>query len=113
MNFDSLKLTRLLSCGVQAVSSFPRHARCIVGETKDSPDLKNKHKQIAVLQPFVDFCVWKELRPLLQIWIGVIRLYLYLLIIHMRPDLDLLQVCLFSILLSRLFEGRQVLIASF
>ena len=34
MNFDSLKLTRLLSCGVQSVLSLKRHARYIVGKKK-------------------------------------------------------------------------------
>ena len=31
VNFASLKLTWLLSCGVQSASSIRRHARCIVG----------------------------------------------------------------------------------
>ena len=43
-NFDSFKLTPLLSCGVQSVSSFPRHLRCIVGKTRGFPDVKNKRK---------------------------------------------------------------------
>ena len=38
--FDSLKLARPLSYGVQLASSFRHHARCIVGETMEFPNLK-------------------------------------------------------------------------
>ena len=37
VNFDSLKLTRLLSCGVQSILSFQHHFHCIVGKTRDFP----------------------------------------------------------------------------
>ena len=36
----NLKLTRLLSCGLESVSSFRLHARCIASNTRDFPDLK-------------------------------------------------------------------------
>ena len=38
-NFDPLKLTKLLSCGVQSVSSFQCPTRCFVGKTRDFPDI--------------------------------------------------------------------------
>ena len=40
---------------------FWRHARCIVGKTRDFPDL-NMNKQIAVWEPFDNSCMWKESR---------------------------------------------------
>ena len=43
LNFHStldLKLTRLLSWGVQSVTVFQHHAHCTVGKTGDFPDLK-------------------------------------------------------------------------
>ena len=39
VNFYSLKLSRLLSCRVQSVSSFRRQLRCNFGKTKAFPDL--------------------------------------------------------------------------
>ena len=41
------KLIKLLSCGVQSVSTLRRHARCIICKTRDFPDLKiNTNKQL-------------------------------------------------------------------
>ena len=42
VNFESLKLTRLLPCSVQSVLSSRRHSRCTVGKTSDFSDLKIK-----------------------------------------------------------------------
>ena len=40
LQVDALKLTRLMSCGVQSVSDFRRLARYILGKTMEFPDLK-------------------------------------------------------------------------
>ena len=39
VNFDSLKLMRLLSCNVQLALSFQLRVHCIAGETMEFPDL--------------------------------------------------------------------------
>ena len=46
MNFDSLKLTRLLSGGIQSVWSFRHHLRCIVTENKVHLRSNRKHERI-------------------------------------------------------------------
>ena len=53
-------MAAVLSCDVQSVSSFQCHACCVVGKTMDFPGSKNKHKQMSVLEPFDDSCMWKE-----------------------------------------------------
>ena len=53
-------MAAVLSCDVQSVLSFQCHACCIVGKTVDFPVSKNKHKQMSVLEPFDDSCMWKE-----------------------------------------------------
>ena len=46
----------------QSVSSFWHHMRCVVGKTRDFPDLKNKHKPIAISEATDDWHMWKESR---------------------------------------------------
>ena len=61
VNFESVKLTRLLSCGVQSAWRFWRHVRCITDQTRVSWS-NNKYVQVAILEPFDDSCMWNESR---------------------------------------------------
>jgi len=62
----NLKRTRLLSHGIQSVSSFRRHTYCTVAETRDlNFQSKNKHKPVTVSGAIDDSSVFNPLTALL------------------------------------------------